>query len=323
MENKKISIIVPVYNMEQYLERCVDSILAQTYANIEVILVDDGSKDSSYEICECYAEKDCRVKVVHKENGGLSSARNAGIDVATGEYIGFVDSDDYISPRMYELLAEKLGDSECEIANVMYVRIDEDGKTTPSKVPHNTNKEISSLQFTKELMLHTGDVSVCTKLFRAEIFDDIRFPDGKLNEDLIFMLQVFTCVKKVAFVSYVGYYYFTRSGSISGGYGRAVIDMVGNSLVAKNMVDVSQPSLKKETARFALFQHMAYLLLIPENEAVKSNCVYQDAKKYLRENVLRGMFNKYLTLKNKLTIVLLAVSPITTAKYYQKKRAKR
>ena len=322
MTYKKISVIVPVYNMEKYLKRCVDSILAQTYTNLEVILVDDGSSDTSLEICDRYAEADSRVKVVHKANGGLSSARNAGLDVATGDYIGFVDSDDYISADMYRILAEHLENSDCEIANVMYVRADEEGNTTPSKVPHNTDKEISSEQFIRELMLHVGDVSVCTKLFKVEIFEGVRFTEGKLNEDLLFMLGVFANVKKVAFVAYAGYYYFTRNGSTSNGYGKAVVDMVGNSLFAKQTVIDAYPILKKEAERFAIFQHMAYLLIIPENESSKTNEIYQGAKKYLCKNAFRSMFNSYLTWKNKIAVILLAVMPKTTAKRYQKKRAK-
>ena len=320
MKNKKVSVIVPVYNMEKYLSRCVDSILAQTYADLEVILVDDGSTDCSGEMCDSYAERDNRVKVVHKANGGLSSARNAGLDLATGDYIGFVDSDDYISPEMYSVLCHHIENSDCEIANVMYVRADENGRTTPSKVPHNTDKEIEAEQFAKELMLHTGDVSVCTKLFRAELFKNIRFPEGKLNEDLLFILDVLGGVRKIAFAAHVGYFYFTRSGSISGGYGKAVIDMVGNSLLAKQTVDTAFPSLRKETERFAIFQHMAYLLLVPEKDAKKENIVYISALKYLRRNAVRAIFNRNLTLKNKLAIILLSVMPKTTAKYYQKKR---
>ncbi len=320
MQNKKVSVIVPVYNMEKYLERCVDSILAQTYANLEVILVDDGSADSSGAICDSYAERDNRIRVVHKANSGLSSARNAGLDIALGDYIGFVDSDDYISPEMYQLLASALDKSDCEIANVMYVRVDENGATMPSKVPHNTDKEISAEQFLRELMLHTGDVSVWSKLFKKEIFDNVRFPEGKLNEDLIFMLDVFKRVNKVAFVAKVGYFYFTRSGSISSGYGKAVVDMVDNSLAAKKIVDYSYPSLKEETSRFALYQHMAYLLLVPASDAKKQNKVYTSALKYLRKNVVVGMFNNYLTLKNKLVIAAICVAPKATAKYYQKKR---
>lgn len=322
MNSKKISVIVPIYNMEQYLDRCVDSILAQTYTNIEVILVDDGSLDGSPKICDNYAKADSRVKVVHKANGGLSSARNAGLDVASGDYIGFVDSDDYISADMYNLLAKRLEESDCDIANAIYVRADENGNTFPSKVPHNTDTEISAEQFVRELMLHTGDVSVCTKLFKAEIFNEIRFSEGKLNEDLLFMLEVFTKINKVAFAAHVGYYYFVRSGSTSSGYGKAVIDMVGNSLTAKNLVYKSYPNLQKEAQRFAIFQHMAYLLIIPASESVKSNKIYCEAKKYLRKNALKGLFNKHLTLKNKIAIVLLAIAPQTTAKNHQKKRAR-
>ena len=322
MIDKKISIVVPVFNTEKYLERCVDSILAQTYANIEVILVDDGSRDLSAAICDRYAQNDIRVKVIHKANGGLSSARNAGIDVASGEYIGFVDSDDYISPDMYALLAERLNNGDCDVANSMYVRVDEHGNTSPSKVTHITDCYIKSEQFVKELMLHTGDVSVCTKLFNAEIFKKIRFFEGKLNEDLLFMLEVLALVTNVAFVGHIGYFYFTRSGSTSSGYGKAVIDMVENSLRAKEIVDRSYPNLRKETERFAIYQHFAYLLLVPRKDAVKENLVYKNALLYVRRNAAKGIFNNYLSIKNKITIIMLSVMPKTVAKMYQKKRAK-
>ncbi|MBA1325633.1 glycosyltransferase [Enterococcus faecium] len=113
-----MSIIVPVYKVEKYLRKCVDSILAQTFTDFEVILVDDGSPDNSGKICDEYAEKDNRVRVIHKENGGLSSARNAGIDVARGKYLGFVDSDDYIDEDMYEILYENLKIHDADISSV-------------------------------------------------------------------------------------------------------------------------------------------------------------------------------------------------------------
>lgn len=319
MLDKKVSVIVPIYNTEAYLERCVDSLLAQTYTNLEVVLVDDGSTDRSPAICDRYATQDVRVKVVHKPNGGLSSARNAGLDVATGEYIGFVDSDDYVSADMYRLLAERLDTSVCDIANAMYVRVDEEDKTYPSRVPHDSNEEISSESFVRELMLHTGDVSVCTKLFRREMFSDIRFVEGKLNEDLLFMIEIFSRVKKVAFIGHIGYYYFVRSGSTSSGYGKAVIDMVENSLQAKAAVDKHFPMLKKEALRFALYQHMAYLLLVPREEAHKDNAVYKNALAYLRRHALASVGNPYLKNKNKLTILLQAVTPRLLAEINQKK----
>lgn len=319
MLDKRVSVIVPIYNTEAYLERCVDSLLAQTYTNIEIILVDDGSTDSSSEICDRYAAQDVRVKVVNKPNGGLSSARNAGLDVASGDYIGFVDSDDYVSADMYRILAQRLADGTCDIANAMYVRVDEEGKTYSSKVPHDSDCTITAEDFVQELMLHTGDVSVCTKLFRRELFLDVRFAEGKLNEDLLFMIEVFSKVKSVAFVGQVGYYYFVRSGSTSSGYGKAVIDMVGNALHAKAAVDKHFPMLKKEAARFALYQHMAYLLLVPREDAHADNKVYKNALAYLRKSALKSVSNPYLKRKNKLTILLLTVCPRQMAKIYQRK----
>ena len=316
----KISIVIPIYNTSKYLRRCINSVLNQTYTNIEIILVDDGSTDDSPAICDEFSLKDGRIKVIHKENGGLSSARNAGIDNATGEYIGFVDSDDYVSSQMYEILMDRINNTGCDIANAMYVRVNELGKTSPSKVPHTEDCEITAEAFSCELMLHTGDVSVCTKLFKREIFDSVRIYSGKLNEDLLFTLDVLSHVSKIAFAGHIGYFYFSRSDSISSGYGRAVIDMVENSLLAKKIVDKRYPMLKKETERFALYQHMAYLLLVPRCDAHRGNKVYKNALSYIRKNAYKCVFNKHLTIKNKVTIIMQTIATRFVAKLYQKKR---
>ena len=159
-----------------------------------------------------------------------------------------------------------------------------------------------------------------SKLFKKEIFSYVKFGEGKLNEDLLFMLDAFSYIKKVAFVGYVGYYYFIRSGSISSGYGKAVIDMVENSLVAKALVLKSYPSLKREASRFALYQHMAYLLLVPKDQAVKTNLVYKRALKYVRRNIWKNSFNNCLSSKNKVMLILLTVMPKKMAHKYQVKR---
>lgn len=128
LDNVLISVIVPVYKVEQYLEKCVNSITAQTYSNLEIILVDDGSPDKCGDICDSLAEKDKRIKVIHKMNGGLSSARNAGIDIATGQYIGFVDSDDFIEPEMYEKLLKLIKQEGTKLAVCAVNYVYEDGK---------------------------------------------------------------------------------------------------------------------------------------------------------------------------------------------------
>ncbi len=320
LNNKMISVIVPIYNTDSFLNRCIDSILAQTYTNLQIILVDDGSTDTSPQICDEYAKQDSRVIVIHKKNGGLSSARNAGLDVATGEYIGFVDSDDYIAPDMYINLIKHIGENFYDIANVMYVRVDENNITYPSIVIHTTNEIFTVEQYAKELMLHTGDVSVCTKLFHKSIINDIRFVEGKLNEDLLFILELLPRINSIHFVGEIGYYYFIRNNSISSGYGKAVIDMVGNSEISMNRVKEHFPNLSEEAERFALYQHMAYLLLVPDELANEENEVYINAIKFIKEYTLKNIFNKYLTLKNKVVLLGLIIAPNFTSKCFKTKK---
>ena len=317
MKQGKISVIVPVYNVEKYLRRCVDSLLAQTCTNLEIVLVNDGSTDSSLSVCNEYAQKDARIVVINKPNGGLSSARNAGLDAATGDYIGFVDSDDYIAPEMYERLLAAISD-DASISNVMMARSFEDGTIGKSSVPRTTDEEISPKEYLRDLLLHRGDTSACTKLFPRALIGKERFAEGVLNEDLLFMTALLPKLTAVHFVGFVGYYYFVRGGSISNGYGKAVIDMVQNSVIVKERTLRLFPELKKEAERLALYQHMAYLLLIPK-EKTKNNPIYRAAKRYIRKHFWRNLWNPYLTLKNKLTLFLQLFIPKTCAKIYQKK----
>lgn len=318
----KISVIVPVYKVEKYLKKCVDSIINQTYKNLEIILVDDGSPDSCGRICDEYAERDSRIKVIHKENGGLSSARNAGLDIASGDYIAFVDSDDRIAPDAYENLISALGERVDSIANFMYERERESGETFPSVVPHTKDDIISSEAYVGELMMHVGDVSACTKLFPREVIAGTRFAVGILNEDLLFMLEIATKIKEIVFVGKVGYYYFVREGSTSSGYGKAVVDMQKNSLWALGFVSEKYPALKSRAVRFALYQNMAYLLALPGKLAKRSNPSFKSAIKFIRRNALRAVFNKHLSAKQKVIIAALGPFPRLMAKIYQKKNGK-
>ncbi|MEG1637879.1 MAG: glycosyltransferase, partial [Cellulosilyticaceae bacterium] len=210
--NPKISIIVPVYKVEQYLHKCIDSILAQTFTNFELILVDDGSPDQCGEICEEYARKDDRIVVIHKENGGLSSARNAGLDRAKGDYIGFVDSDDYIESDMYEILYNSCVKYQCEIANCSSIIY----------FPHKTvsNGEHQILIHTKEeamknmLLSKFYDEVVWVKLFKKDVIGDIRFPEGRIYEDTAFTYKVIDRCEKYCFVGEAKYHYIKREGSV-------------------------------------------------------------------------------------------------------------
>lgn len=180
-----VSIIVPVYNGEVFLNRCVKSILAQTYTDFELVLVDDGSKDNSGKICDEFAAKDCRVKVIHQKNAGVSAARNAGLAMASGEYIGFVDADDYIAPESYEIAMAASAD--CDIVMWDTVTVWESGKQEADTIPLLAeDTEITKREWYPELLLQMAG-SACRCLYRREIVEDVRFPVGiKFSEDRIF-----------------------------------------------------------------------------------------------------------------------------------------
>lgn len=216
----KISIIVPVYKVEKYLKRCVDSILCQTFSDIEIILVDDGSPDNCGLMCDEYAELDKRVKVIHKQNGGLSSARNAGLDIASGDYIGFVDSDDWIHPQMYEILYYYIVKFDLGIVKCKHLKVtNEDGvNNTEPYIDDN----IRILDYDEILNNFNDDIHyslispiVCNKLYKKNIFNSLRFDENRIHEDEIIMLPSIFLAKTVGVIKQQLYYYFyTRPDSI-------------------------------------------------------------------------------------------------------------
>lgn len=315
----KISVIVPVYNTELYLNKCVDSIVNQTYKNLEIILVDDGSKQPAHDMCDEWGKRDSRIKVVHKQNGGLSSARNAGIEVATGDYIGFVDSDDYVSQNFYELLLGVCTFDDC-FACSHFVRVDEVGNIRNRKDPRLDSHIIPPVNFARDLMLHIGDVSVCSKLFPAKVIGTTRFREGVLNEDLLFMLDILPKVSKIAFTGKVGYYYLCRANSISSKYGKSIEDMVLNSIEVRDRLILLYPVITQECNRFVLFQHMAYLLLVPKDLRTRNNTLYSNAKSYVRNHFFaEGLCNRYLTTRDKLILLSQVFIPGFVASMYQRK----
>lgn len=188
-----ISIIVPVYNIIEYLPRCVESLRKQTYDKIEILLVDDGSTDGTSALCDALAAEDVRIRVFHKQNGGSSSARNLGIQEATGEYLGFVDSDDYVEPDMYERLLQAIETTHLPIAQTGRDEIDPEGKKLPNICePVTERQEIPAKEFLRELLMHRGDCSFCTKLVRRDLFEEEGFPVGVLNEDFHLLVKLLT-----------------------------------------------------------------------------------------------------------------------------------
>lgn len=213
----KISVIVPVYKVEQYLERCVKSIMNQSYQNLEIILVDDGSPDACPALCDSYAKQDNRIKVIHQENMGLSAARNAGIDIASGEYIGFVDSDDYIHKNMYEVLMKTCLENTCDIAVCSLKKFEKEIEADEVMAEPDLELYEKEKKFQAYFKLHDTEMIVAwNKLYKKELFHNVRYPKGKIHEDEFTTYILIGAAEKVAFVNYPLYYYFQRAESIMG-----------------------------------------------------------------------------------------------------------
>ena len=245
--NPLISVIVPVYKVEPYLCQCVDSILAQTYKNLEIILVDDGSPDRCPQICDDYAKKDERIRVIHKENGGLSDARNAGLDIVTGEYIGFVDSDDWIAPDMYAQLMETSLKRNADISVCGYQ--ESNGKRTlATKSMARREKKYTVEEAFREVLL-SGEISVTmwNKVYRRNLFDGIRFPKGETFEDGAVFYKLFDKCSCIAHTGRIGYYYRKRLGSITFSDYRSLSSQVHkNYRHLKSHLEVRHPALIQE-----------------------------------------------------------------------------
>lgn len=217
-----ISIIVPVYNVESYLERCINSILNQTYKNLEIVIVNDGSTDQSGMICNRLSKQDSRIKIIHKENGGLSDARNAGLEIASGDFIGFVDSDDWIESDMYECLYDLLCRYNADIAICGSNSVDSEGKVVgvgkfPKKVVGYEDVVVFEDEKIMEAHLEkTNDINsgVWNKLYRKNIVHGIRFPKSKLYEDVFTMYKYLNRAKKVVKTRTHKYNYYQRDDSI-------------------------------------------------------------------------------------------------------------
>ena len=215
MEKDLISVIVPVYKVEEYLNRCVDSIINQTYKNLEIILVDDGSPDNCGKICDDYAKHDKRIKVIHKKNGGLSDARNAGLDIAKGKYIGFVDSDDYISENMYEILYKELVKNKADISICKYIYFKNiiPEFTTDYEITSYTNIE-AILELIKIKQRKIQDYA-WNKLYKRKLFKKIRYPKNFVFEDIGTTYLLFYEAKKIINIDCILYAYYDNSNSIT------------------------------------------------------------------------------------------------------------
>ena len=310
MEESLISIIVPVYNVESYLKKCVDSIINQTYQKIEVILVDDGSSDGCAQICDEYQDIDNRVRVLHKKNGGLSSARNAGIGIATGEYLGFVDSDDYIANDMFEVLINniKQNDADMAVCGVFECFEGTSPKIDERHLYYEVNKETAlNLIFDGR----DASVSACRKLYKKALFDDIRFPEGKISEDAFVIVDILRKCNKVVITTDQYYYYIRRTGSITT---EKPSDKMFDAIEAyeRNLDLIKKyfPSQKK-IGQKRLYWSYFYVLdrILTGNAEKEYRSELNDIVSEIRKNSFQILRTK-ISIKRKVLLIPLMISPV-------------
>lgn len=315
MDTPLLSIIVPAYNIVPYLPRCIRSITSQTYKNLEILLVDDGSTDGTGALCDELAREDGRVKVFHKENGGSSSARNLALKHASGQYVGFVDSDDYVEPFMYEGLLEGIRKFGAPAAQMGRDEIDEDGNRLPNICePPERPVLVGKEEFLRELLLHRGDCSFCTKLVRRDLFPQEGFPLGELNEDFHLLVKMLSGIGALVSLPGQAYHVFYRVGSNSrkgdkSDFSRVYGDSVKNADWVMELVKGEYPGLEKVAFRFGIYQRLEYLLHIPVGQMRGDNGMYCEIVRYMRRNWIRSMGNPILTVKNKVYHTLFAIAP--------------
>ena len=300
--DKLISVIVPVYNVEKYLCKCIDSILAQSYTNLEIILVDDGSPDNSPAICDEYANKDSRIKVIHLENGGLSAARNAGLDIASGDFIGFIDSDDYISPEMYKKLYEAMKAADADISICNFQKVDEAGKNIKTEETIESGT-LSSLQALTGLQGKNGVCFVYSwnKLFNRQIFDELRFPIGRYCEDNYIAHILLNRARAIVCLNECMYFYTQRKGSIMNNTTslKLAIDEIDGFIERYNyFLNSGFSSLIRDCKKFVITSYrMRYCLLSKPNRVIFKNQFERTYNSYyleLRHNKsLKDFFFKH------------------------------
>ncbi len=297
-----ISVIVPVYNVEKFLPRCINSLLRQTYTNLEIILIDDGSTDHCGDICDQYKQMDPRIQVIHKDNGGLAEARNYGLEFAGGRYYSFVDSDDFVSEDYIACLYSLAVRYDAEISCCSYVPttgdfLVESGEHNEKICVFEAKQALESLLYQKEV-----NTSACGKLFLATLFQEIRFPVGKLYEDVVPIFHLIEKCGRLVQTSAVKYGYFNRSTSIiRSSFSVRKMDYIDNTY--QNVVYVSEncPELYKATISRYVWANIHVLLQIQDKR--KFSAEYKEIRRNLKKYCVMVLTDKNVKTKNRLVLL--------------------
>lgn len=318
-----ISVIVPIYNTEAYLSRCIESIQSQSLSELEIILVDDGSTDQSSSICEKYKKSDDRIILIHKENGGLSSARNVGLDTASSEYVGFVDSDDYIDRDMFKDLYEALQQYQADIAMCGVCDVyEKKTRVRTVKEEKYVLNNIDACQMVLEEKINSTIMP--NKVFRKSLFDTVRFPLGKIMEDDFVCTKLFMQSVRVAVLTKAYYYYVHRPNSITTcRFQKADLDPIEaydlNYALIKGAYSMLIPvmNFRKCWARFYALDKL-YL----SQEETNYRELEQELITYLRDNKKLILFSSFFSKIKKAGFLLLLIHPAFYKYFLYKRRGK-
>lgn len=314
MTNELISVIVPVYNVAEYLRECLDSIISQTYTNLEIILVDDGSTDNSGKICDEYEKIDERIKVIHKENGGLSDARNAGLDICRGDYIGFVDSDDCISPNMYYTLYCDIKKYNADISVCGAVARKEDLEKN-----YCTNDNIKYLEDKNKIIEAifcptppVPTISACIKLYKKVIFSEVRFAVGKIPEDAMIIMDIIDNVSSIVFSRYNLYYYRNRENSITHKrkWSKVIYGFIDAYTSNYNVIKEKYPSMidAGENRLWWAYRNAIYIAASSIDAKEHTREIFSYRRK-LFNDLIRMPFNKYQNMRKIIATIIAIISP--------------
>lgn len=308
MKDPLVSIIVPVYKVEEYLDECVESIVCQTYKNLEIILVDDGSPDRCPEMCDRWAEKESRIKVIHRENAGASAARNSGLEIATGDYLAFVDADDYIASTMFEELLRAIRSSDRKMACCTAYR----GETRVSSSHFQVKMKIMDVkEAVNALFYHDINIAVWSKLFSKDLFQDIRFPEGEVNEEVPIMLPLIVKAQGIVDIGQALYYYRPREASITHSYhlnGKHCEQVYNNLKRIRNQIDDFQLPCRRSYRFFAAYHAFSLSLVMEKNLNILDQDVrmqYGKIRKLLKTYALDYVFSGKSSMKNKVLYCLV------------------
>lgn len=306
----KLSIVVPIYNVEKYLTRCIESILNQTFTDFELILVDDGSPDNCGKMCDEYAKKDSRIRVLHKKNGGLSDARNHGIDIAKADYISFVDSDDYLSPDMYTILYNNLIENDADISTCGYYRCYHD-KNVPNFKECSTDIHILSPEEAIRGVFEDKIVSVeaWAKIYKTSLFDNVRYPVSRLSEDAFTTPTLLSKAKKIVATTQPLLYYSMREDSITGSnFKKGDLDVIDAYELNLKLVRDKFPSLLKQAEFRVLWAYTYVLKKMLKSRNFNDFDEYHKIISTIRKNTFKILANPYFSIQKKVAVCCLLFS---------------